>query len=207
VVGEDLGTVPEGFRERLAAANILSYRVLLFEKDGDRFKRPDEYPPRSVACVSTHDLPTLKGYWNGADIALRDELGLYASDGDRTADAGNRDRERSQLRKALAQEGLLASATDQAEPRATVMTASLADAVHRYAARTPAFLMLAQIDDLAGEREQVNVPGTSFERPNWRRKLARTLDELAHDSSIADLADAITQERPSTTVRRNAEDP
>ena len=61
IVGEDLGTVPDGFRERMADANVLSYRVLYFEKDGDRFKRPDEYPGLALACVTTHDLATLAG--------------------------------------------------------------------------------------------------------------------------------------------------
>jgi len=66
VVGEDLGTVPEGLRERLAAADVLSYRVLWFERQGSAFVAPERYPPKAAACVSTHDLPTIAGWWSGA---------------------------------------------------------------------------------------------------------------------------------------------
>ena len=84
IVGEDLGTVPAGFRERMADANVLSYRVLYFEKDGDRFKRPEEYPGLALACVTTHDLATLQGFWRGADLELKRRLKLYPSEGSPT---------------------------------------------------------------------------------------------------------------------------
>ena len=78
VVGEDLGTVPEGFRERMAAANILSYRVLFFEQEeSGAFVPPDAYPPLALAVAGSHDLPTLRGWWEERDIALKDRLGLY----------------------------------------------------------------------------------------------------------------------------------
>ena len=79
VVGEDLGTVPAGFRERMAEANVLSYRVLYFEKDGDRFKQPEEYPGLALACVTTHDLATLSGFWSEADINLKRAEDLFAA--------------------------------------------------------------------------------------------------------------------------------
>ena len=76
VVGEDLGTVPEGFRDRLTRANIQGMRVLWFERDGAEVRPPAVYPPLSVACVATHDLATLAGWWQGADIAERLSLGF-----------------------------------------------------------------------------------------------------------------------------------
>ena len=76
VIGEDLGTVPEGFRDRMTRANIQGMRVLWFERDGARVRPPEFYPPLSVACVATHDLATLAGWWRGADIAERLSLGL-----------------------------------------------------------------------------------------------------------------------------------
>ena len=81
VIGEDLGTVPEGFRERLAAANICSYRVLYFESEAGRFKPPAAYPALAAACVSTHDLPTLKGFWEETDLADRLQAGVLANRG------------------------------------------------------------------------------------------------------------------------------
>ena len=78
VVGEDLGTVPDGLRERLADAAVLSYRVLWFERDGDAFIAPSQWPAQAAACVSTHDLPTIAGWWTGADIDEREALGLLS---------------------------------------------------------------------------------------------------------------------------------
>ena len=76
VVGEDLGTVPEGMSEALAAANILSYSVLWFERQDGRIRTPSAWRRLAAACVSTHDLPTLAGWWSGADIAEKRALGL-----------------------------------------------------------------------------------------------------------------------------------
>ena len=79
VVGEDLGTVPEGFRERMAEANILSYRVLFFEQEPETgaFLPPNAYPPLALAVVGSHDLPTLRGWWEGRDLDLKEQLGLF----------------------------------------------------------------------------------------------------------------------------------
>ena len=109
VVGEDLGTVPEGFRDRLARANIQGMKVLWFERKGAEFLPPAAYPPTSVACVATHDLATLAGWWQGADIAERLSLGLstLAKAGD--AIAARREEKRG-LIAALLAAGLAVSA-------------------------------------------------------------------------------------------------
>ena len=175
VVGEDLGTVPMGFRERMAAANVLSYRVLYFEKDGDRFKRPGEYPALALACVTTHDLATVNGFWQGADIDLKERLELYPSADAEAGERVARARDRRLLLDALAAEGLPSDGAEEAQP----ITPALAAALHRYLSRSPASLLLVQLDDLCAEVEQINVPGTVDERPNWRRRLSLTVDELA----------------------------
>ncbi len=161
VVGEDLGTVPEGFRARMDEAGVLSYRVLWFERNGAEFLPPAAYPARAVACVSTHDLPTLAGWWSGADIAERQRLGLLDTDQAATALEARRAEEQA-LRAALDRAGL---------PVDTV-------GVHAYVAASPAYLVLVQADDLAGETDSVNLPGTDRERPNWRRRLAPDIATL-----------------------------
>ncbi len=160
VIGEDLGTVPEGFREKLAAADVLSYRVIFFERDGPRFLPPEAYPAKAVACVSTHDLPTLAGWWDGADIAERHKLGSMT---DEVADRAAQDR---QVEKAALVEALHLPRQDLGGELALVL-----DGVHRFVAATPSVLAVAQIDDLVGETVSVNLPGTDRERPNWRRRL------------------------------------
>ncbi|MGG5808707.1 4-alpha-glucanotransferase [Falsiroseomonas sp. CW058] len=164
VVGEDLGTVPEGTGEALQAAGILSYRVLWFERQGPAFTPPAAWPALAAACVSTHDLPTLAGFWTGADIAERAALGLLADAG---AAMAERAADRAALLGLLEAEGLL---PEGAAPDAPLDDA-LAAAVHALVARTPSALVLVQAEDLAGEEVAVNLPGTDRERPNWRRRL------------------------------------
>ncbi|TSJ62686.1 glycogen debranching protein GlgX [Starkeya sp. 3C] len=173
VVGEDLGTVPFGMRDQLAAERMLSYRVLWFERQGEDFAPPAAYPALAAACVSTHDLPTLAGWWEGADLKERRTLGLEDEQSYARALA-ERARERERLGAALLSEGLIAALPAADAPLHDAFLA----AVHGYIARTPSMLALAQLDDLAGEEVAVNLPGTDRERPNWRCRLARPVAEV-----------------------------
>ena len=166
VIGEDLGTVPDGIREKLAAANVLSYRVLFFERWGDDFAPPAAYPRKALACASTHDLPTLAGWRRGADIEEKAALGLLSPEA-AEVESLRRQSDMARLLKALAAEdGLPPVAGDLPDP-------DFVAAVHAFLAKTPSALALVQIDDLLGETSAVNLPGTDRERPNWRRKLTR----------------------------------
>ena len=193
VVGEDLGTVPEGFREKMAAVKVLSYRVLYFEKDADRFRRPDEYPDLALACVTTHDLATLEGFWTSADIDLKQRLALYPSDDAERGERGARLHDRWLLMQALGGQGLLPNEIDPNNIDGYAMTPQLIAALHAYLARSKASILLVQIDDLMREREQINLPGTVFERPNWRRRLSMGVDELATAPVVQALRPALTE--------------
>ena len=165
VIGEDLGTVPEGFRDRMTRANIQGMRVLWFERDGPRVRPPDSYPPLSVACVATHDLATLAGWWQGADIAERLMLGLLTLPKAGEAIAARRDEKRGMI-DALLAAGLIASAPGEDAP----LSDTIAAAVHALIGGAGSVLAHAQFDDLVGETVQTNLPGTDTERPNWRLK-------------------------------------
>jgi 4-alpha-glucanotransferase len=178
VVGEDLGTVPAGFRERMAEANVLSYRVLYFEKDGDRFKTPAEYPGLALACVTTHDLATLAGFWQGSDLELKRRLNLYPSPEAERNEHEARKHDRRLLLRALAGENLLPNGIDPENADGVPLSPELMAAIHGYLARSPARILLVQIDDLMQETEQMNLPGTVDERPNWRRRLSMPVDQL-----------------------------
>ncbi len=178
VIGEDLGTVPEGFRERMAAAKVLSYKVLYFEKDGDRFKTPGEYPDLALACISTHDLATLWGFWSDADIELKRRLKLYPSPDAEQGEREGRGHDRWLLLSALAANGLLPEGVNVDDLNGTPLTPKLAAAVHAYVANSSASLLMVQIDDLMEAMDQINLPGTVDERPNWRRRLPLTTDRL-----------------------------
>jgi 4-alpha-glucanotransferase len=190
VVGEDLGTVPEGFRERMAAANILSYRVLFFEQEAETgaFLPPDAYPALALAVVGSHDLPTLRGWWEGRDIELKERLDLFPEPGEAARQRAARERDKEQLLQALRREGLLQDDEEPDIPR-------LARAAHAFLARSPSVLAMAQIDDLTDEADPVNVPATSDEHPNWRRRLSMTLEELATRPRFVDIAEIFRAER------------
>lgn len=193
VVGEDLGTVPEGFRERMAACNVLSYRVLYFEKDGDRFRRPDEYPDLALACVTTHDLATLEGFWRGADIDLKHRLALYPSAAAEQGERGARVHDRWLMLQSLREQGLLPDGLDPDDIDGHPMSAQLIAALHAYLARSPASILLVQVDDLMREIDQINLPGTVFERPNWRRRLSMSVEALAASPVFQALRPALAE--------------
>ena len=166
VVGEDLGTVPEGFRARLTRANIFGMKVLWFERKGAEVLPPAAYPPTSVACVATHDLATLAGWWTGADIAEKLSLDLLTLNAAGEAIAA-RLQEKRGLIAALVSAGLIASAPSADAP----LDDATAAAVHALIGGSGSLLASAQFDDLVGETVATNLPGTDRERPNWRLKL------------------------------------
>jgi len=192
VVGEDLGTVPDEVRAALRAAGVHSYRVLWFERGADgAFARPERYPAQALCSVTTHDLPTLAGFWNGADLAARDALGLFPDAAVREAQYAARAADRPRLLQALSGEGLAPAP----EPLPEALDAAHVRAVHAYLARTPCALMALQLEDVFGETEQVNLPATrESQRPNWRRKVAVALEDWADDGRFAAVCATIRAE-------------
>jgi len=191
VVGEDLGVVPDEMRRAMPQFGLYHYKVLLFEKEGGRFRRPEEFVRQALATVTTHDMPTLRSFWEGRDIELRRELGLYPSPQLEQDVRAARDRDREWLLAALAEQGLAPrSPAALGEP----FSLDLAHAIHLYLARSNAMLAAIQIEDLIGMADPVNVPGTDQEYPNWQRKLSESLEELEGrpdlDAALADIVHA-----------------
>ncbi|GAC1617766.1 MAG: 4-alpha-glucanotransferase [Vulcanimicrobiaceae bacterium] len=195
IVGEDLGNVPDGFRDRMAREAIFSYRLLLFERGDDgAFRLPHEYPERALATATTHDLPTLPGWALGNDLATRASLGL-ASQSERDEAHLRRRGDVTQLLAALEAAGELDAEsverlhrTVDARPTQSAALDDLVRAAYRFLARSPARLVLIQLDDALGEFDQVNVPGTASEYPNWRRKSSLDLDGIAGNARLSALA-------------------
>lgn len=190
IVGEDLGTVPEGFRARMAEANVLSYRVLRFERDEQRFFAPHEYPRAAVAVLGNHDLPTLAAWWQGADIELEHEHGVVSGD-ELEAARQRRAAERHMLLDLLHREGLLP--WHVRDPSYDELFGS----THALLGRTRALLVLAQLDDILGELAPVNVPSTQ-RYPSWRRRYAIPVEDLGGEPLLAMAAAAIGGQRGST---------
>jgi len=185
VVGEDLGTVPPEMSHAMAERAVYSYRVLLFEKHADgSFLRPDEYPRRAIATVTTHDLPTLSGYWSASDIALRQRLALYPSEDVRTQVEHERGRDRVALLAALSAAGLEPATSETA---AGSYGEAFSRAVHVYLARSSAALVALQAEDLVGMTDPVNVPGTNAEHANWQRKMECSVEDFLSSEPVRHL--------------------
>jgi 4-alpha-glucanotransferase len=177
VVAEDLGTVPAGFRDRLAALGWLSTRVLLLERDwagGGQFIAPTQWPANSIGMLSSHDLPTLADWWQGSDLDRRERLGLALEPDARAV----RSRDREALAR-LAQDFRWPAVCPPQHP--LHHSATLVEALHGVLADSASVLVAVQLDDLLGEVEPVNMPGTHREYPNWRRRVATPLEALADD--------------------------
>lgn len=200
IIGEDLGFVPKGFRAAMEAARILSYRILYFEQDARGFVPPDRWPRMALACLSTHDLPTLAGWWRAEDIALRRAHGLV---GDTASEAQARTRadERGRLVHALAAAGLLDAAAEPPDAAAGVtaqagLSETLLVAAHRFIARSPCLLAGVRLADLVGPEAPTNLPGTIDSYPNWSLRSPTRIEAIAAHPVFRAVTAAMATERP-----------
>ncbi len=203
VIGEDLGTVPDGFQARLNAAGILSYRPFLFERtDEGNFKPSSEYPREALVAVSTHDLPTLSGLWQGHDLDLRSALKLFPTEELRGRQLLERSQDRARFLMALENAGLLPEDASVHPVSMPVMTPSIMVAIHAYLARSPAQVLVVQPEDIFGQIEQANLPGSQDDQhPNWRRRLLLNLEDWSGDERFNALGEALRRERGNTPLR------
>ncbi|MEN6585803.1 MAG: malto-oligosyltrehalose synthase, partial [Sulfuricella sp.] len=190
---------PEEVCTALAPLGVLSYRVLILEKDaaGD-FIAPADYPAQALAAVTTHDLPTLAGFWEGRDILRRTQLQLFASDEARRTQIVGRAEENAYLLLALEQAGLLPQGMTVNPVAMPAATPDFIQAVHVHLARSPAKVLMVQLEDMLGVADQINIPSTTSQHPNWRRKLPLSLEASIVDRRVLALAAALRQERPWT---------
>lgn len=191
VIGEDLGVVPPEVRTYLHSSAVFSNVLFYFEKyDGFHFKRPEHYNPQALAMVANHDVPTLAAWWNCSDLTLRHQLGLIVEEMDLEQQKNWRRAEKRQVLQWLADQWLLPEQWqlgDECESR--VFDAHLCAAIFRCCARSQSQLLSIQLEDLALLETPVNIPGTSTEYPNWRRKLPVDVRELLDsDTGVAMLA-------------------
>jgi (1->4)-alpha-D-glucan 1-alpha-D-glucosylmutase len=201
VVGEDLGTVPPALTTALASCDVLSNRVLFFERtDSGELSPPEAYPANALAVVSTHDLPTLAGYWKGQDLADRERLKLFPSDEVREKQILTRTQDRARMLMALSRAQLLPDGLTVDPASCPDMTPALSRALHVYLARSPAKIVTFQLEDVIGEIQQANLPGTIDQYPNWRRKISLDLERLLKDPRAHALFVALRDTRGSGRI-------
>jgi 4-alpha-glucanotransferase len=172
VIGEDLGTVPDGFREELRDWGMWSYMVMMFERD-DRgaFRGIEHYAPDALVTFNTHDLPTFAGWRSYADLVMKRGLGIDPGESD---DA--RSYALSMLGDALRQQGISSEGLY---------------AVAQFLARTRTRLLAIALEDLLGVIDQPNIPGTIDEHPNWRQRLPVAIDDIAAAIDLSALRTAV----------------
>ena len=202
IVGEDLGTVTPVIRERLEKAGLLSYRLLFFERDHEGvFHGPDQFPAQALVAVTTHDLPTLKGYWVGRDIETKDHANLYPLPEDRVRDIRTRALDRQQLWRAIHHIGF-----DVPDSMPSMLSFEEMTKIYQFLARTPSRLLMVQLEDLLGELDTPNLPGASDSSyPSWRLRLGRELREWLKDPANLGFSQNVLGERRrrnrSVTIR------
>ena len=191
VLGEDLGTVPEGLREKLAKKAVLGMRVLPFEQDPPGHFLPiPEWPDNALATTGTHDLAPLAGWLQARDIDWQSRLLLVDATTERELRHG-RQMEAQGLRRTLEHAFNTRLESDDA----------LIDAAIRYLGLTRAPLVLVPLEDLLGCDEQPNLPGTTDGHPNWRRRFALEVDKLLDDSDAARRLELLAQAREQAHER------
>lgn len=176
VIGEDLGTVPEGFRETITRWGLWTYRVVLFEREEDgRFRPPEWYPVEALATFNTHDLPSLRGWLEGHDLHTKRKIGL---------DPGESDEARAWARQCL---------DTMLSDRSFSVDGNQLAAIARFLAQTPSRLVVIALDDIVGALEQINIPGTFDEHPNWRWRLPVSLEDLEWNENLKIVADVFAR--------------
>lgn len=199
IVGESIGIVPNGFIEKMAEKNIGSLSVLWVERPlgSSDFKSPSEYPAKAFASVGTHDMPPLKMWWFGYEIAEKHKLGIYTEEQMNWC-YHERELERRKLLFALDSNAVW----PEDKPRrgdylyGEAYPEGIEEAVHRFVARAPSEVFLSQLEDILHVEKMQNVPGIDRDQhPNWRRKLPVRLENLESDIAYVRNIAAIKKER------------
>lgn len=195
VIGEDLGTVPEEIVEKLNNAGIHSYKVFFFETDDSgQYIAPDQYKQQSMTALCTHDMPTLRGFWNSADLTLGQEIGLYPDAEQLQVLFDDRKTRRSHIIDTLLAYDRLPNVIRD-EGGNVMINRELSEAMQIHMASGSSALLSLQLEDWLEMDTPVNIPGTMDEYPNWRRKLTSTLQMLFERDDIQALERNVTISR------------
>lgn len=173
VVGEDLGTVPEGFREEISSVGILGMQVLWFEQENGLYRDPSRWRSDTMATTTTHDLPTISGWWKGRDIEWNQHLHRLPEGKTAQEEFQQREREKRTMWDAFLHARVAEGEAPGVEATETVVNCAL-----KFIAKSPSPLTIAPVEDILGISEQPNLPGTIDEHPNWRRRLPLPVDEI-----------------------------
>jgi 4-alpha-glucanotransferase len=187
IVGEDLGTVTYEIRQALNRFGLYGYKVLYFEKnERGGFRLPRDYPEQALVSATTHDLPTLAGFWLARDIEARHNAGLLHDEAGYHRQLEERGREKQKMLDTLFTLGLLPDWFPRRAEATPELTGELHNALVGWLASTPSALLVLNQEDLTKETEQQNLPGTTSEYPSWRRKMRLSVEQLRTEPAARD---------------------
>ena len=195
VIAEDLGTVPDEVTEFFPKAELYSNKVFYFEIAEQGCTEPADYASKALAIVCNHDMPTLKAFWNKSDLALRWELGMFGSEQDYTAEQVTRDTNKQHILTLLKRYNRLPSTVSSEVEQVPEMTEALCMAIHAQLAEVNSQIVAVQLEDLMLINKPVNIPGTSSEYPNWRRKLSKSTEALFKQPEIVQFCKSLNKIR------------
>lgn len=187
VIGEDLGTIPPSFQARCHEAGIAGMDVLWFQRESERFLPPREWRADAVAMTTTHDLPTVAGWWRGADLELRRGIGTVEE-----LEIAQRPAERTALWQAFTDAGVASGAAPPADATDAVVDAAVA-----YVGQARGSLAIVPLEDIMGVAEQPNLPGTIDQHPNWRRRFRDSADAMLRQPATEKRLQLLKQGRSS----------
>lgn len=201
LIGEDLGTVPEGFREYMAEHGLLSYKVFFRQKEKDgSFITPEKYMYMSLAQSSTHDQATSNGFWANEDIEVFKQCGLYVTHEQYQQNLDGRKKDRENMIKAFENEKILSDAMKQEMLRSAehgdAIPSGIEAPVNIFGAKTNSALYLVRLCDIYAQKELDNAPGTIDEYANWRLKLSHSIEAMKQTDAFATTMALIKKNRP-----------
>ena len=190
VIAEDLGTIGEHVRETLQQYKMLSYRLFYFERNypDPSFLAPDKYPELALCAVTTHDLPTLYGYWSGRDLKVKKQLGLFQDDNQWQKYLQERERDKKLILSVMKSVRAVPDEYPSDPSWIPEMTPELCTAIYKFLSFTPCKLLMVSLDDILGTPDQQNMPGTVDEHPNWMQKTPVILDDITKDGQFRELS-------------------
>ena len=177
IFGEDLGTVPPQIEAAMPAARCYSNEIVLFSRKGDRFFAPNDFKAQALTCISNHDIPTLKAWWNCNDLDLRRELGIYSAEMTQREKTSRHD-DKMALLRTLQDAGEAPQGMDPDDISTLAYSRELWEKMHYYLAKTNSRIVALQLEDVLEIDSMVNIPGTSTEYPNWSRKLTQSTHDI-----------------------------
>jgi 4-alpha-glucanotransferase len=193
IIAEDLGTIGEEVRDAISRFGMLSYRLFYFERDWPNrtFLPPEAYPEMALTAVTTHDLPTLNGYWEGRDIEVKTELNLYPDESAIQNDFNERAQDKQLMLEAISD--FLPQEIGPDAASIPKMTNDLSLSIYKFLASTPCLMVAVSLDDIMNVRDQQNMPGTIDQHPNWRQRVPLGLDELYRSKRALDLSRIVNE--------------